>query len=389
MAIDQDPDIGPEDLQYAARPQDLKPFNELESLRDGAETYPAMLAAIAGAKRTVHLETYILRNDSVGDRFADALIERAKAGVTVRLLYDSFGSFSLADSFVTRLCDAGVKTREYNPVAPWRRRFRLMRRDHRKILVVDDEIAFTGGLNIGEDYASVDDGGRGWRDSHVAVRGPVVGDLARLFRKVWIQSDGDDYELPGGGATAAGDDSHVLAGVINNRQFNHRYRFLRAYLRAINSASASVDIMNAYFIPGLLVRRALKLAVKRGVVVRVIVPGVSDVKLVKYASGHLYGRLLRGGVRIFEWRDRMMHAKAAVVDGVWATIGSYNFDSQSLRQNLEVGVAAIDRPFAETLSADFDRDLANCHEVTLAELRRRPWTTRCLQWLAYRVRRFL
>ncbi len=389
LALDDDPDISPEDLRYSSWPQDLKPFNTAEPLRDGGETYPAMLAAIAGARESILLETYILCDDSVGNRFAKALIERAKAGVAVRVIYDSLGSFSLSDEYVDKLRRAGVRVIEYHPVAPWRRRFRLMRRDHRKILVVDGEVGFTGGLNIGEDYASVEDGGRGWRDSHVRVRGPVVHELAALFHRVWISSGGDEFQPPAPLVRATGVDAHVLAGVLSNRLFTQRYRFLRAYVRAIDNAVESVDIMNAYFIPGRIVQRALKHAAKRGVAVRVIVPGVSDVRIVKYASRHLYGRLLRCGVRIFEWQERMMHAKTAVVDSVWAIIGSYNFDNQSLLQNLEVAVAAIDRPFAETLTAHFDEDLQNCREVTLADVKARPWHTRVLQWLAYRLRRFL
>ncbi len=373
-------------LRYTSRPQDLRPYNQLQPLRDGGETYPAMLAAIAAAKRHVHLETYILKSDSIGVRFADALIERAQAGVTVRLIFDSFGSMGLSDSYLDRLRDGGVLVAEYNPIAPWRKRFALMRRDHRKILVVDDEVGFTGGLNIGEDYASVADGGAGWRDTHVRVQGQIVADLARLFHHTWSKSGGKDYPMPGDDAKPVGE---TLARVVNNREFKQRYRFRRAYRHAIRGANNSIDIMNAYFLPGILLRRALRKAVARGVRVRVIVPGESDVQLVQLACEYLYRKFLRAGVQVFEWPEHMVHAKTAVIDRTWATIGSYNLDNQSLLQNLEVAVAAVDGRFAEKLQEDFDEDIVHCRAVTMEYVKGRSWWRRLKCWFAFRLRRWL
>ncbi len=384
---DDDRVTGPADLRYVSRVRDFRSHNSITALRDGGETYAAMLEAIGGARTSVHLETYILADDATGDRFADALIERARAGVAVRLMYDGFGSWSLGSAYVDRLTEAGVKVIEYHPLAPWRDRFSaqaLTRRDHRKILVIDGEIGFTGGLNIADDYAPIADGGRGWRDAHVLVRGPVVDDLSRLFRAVWTGAGGDFFHLAGRQG-AAGEQGGVLAAVISSG-IAERLQFMRAYLHAIRSADQQIDIMNAYFIPGIIVRRALKQAVERGVKVRLIVPGNSDVKAVQYASTYLYGRLLRSGVRIFEWPREMMHAKTAVIDGVWTTIGSYNFDNQSLVANLEVALVVIDRPIAEEMTAHFESDLTRCIEIDGEQWNKRGLVKRSLQWGAYRVR---
>ncbi len=386
----EDSKVASEDLRYASRHSNYRAHNRLTPLRDGGETYASMLAAIRNAARSIALETYILVDDATGTRFADALIERAQAGITVRLMYDAWGSWSLGTPYIKRLTEAGVEVVEYNPVVPWRARFKLVlltRRDHRKILIVDDQVAFTGGLNIANDYASEEDGGGGWRDAHLQVQGPIVRDLARLFHSVWVGAGGAAFNVGAANISAdqAGD---ALASVISNR-LTKRFQFRRAYLHAIYKADKQIDIMNAYFIPGRAVRRALRRAVARGVQVRVIVPGNSDVKAAQYASSYLYARMLKDGIRIFEWPKVMMHAKTVVIDGVWSTVGSYNFDSQSLRANLEVAVAALDRPLAKQLTIQFDADIARCVEIEEGALAKRSLWHRALQWCAYRLRWFL
>src|SRR6185295_17002191 len=186
---------------YARSLQRWRAGCEITVLREGGETYPAMLAALAAAQDTICFETYILASDATGDRFKAVLIDRARAGVTVRIIYDAVGSFGIAESWVNEMRDAGCEVIDFNPIAPWRRRFRLSHRDHRKVIVVDDRVAFTGGLNIANDYASVADGGVGWHDMHCRVRGPIVSDLARGFRRTWIRAGGPAYALatPAGG----------------------------------------------------------------------------------------------------------------------------------------------------------------------------------------------
>jgi cardiolipin synthase len=379
-----------EDLRYAHHPRAFLPGHRVDVLRDGAETYPAMLEAIAGARYTIHLETYILRADRTGRRFAAALVERARAGVKVRLLFDAIGSIGLPSAFLAELRAAGVLIGEFHPVSLWWRRYRLLRRDHRKILVIDGKIGFTGGLNLADDYASREDGGEGWHDMHCRVLGPSVAELERLFRRTWMYAGGEPYPLSEAAATESVlTPEGALVAVFGNDGVRKRTPIRRVYLHAIRRAQRSIDITNAYFIPDRGIRRALFNAVRRGVDVRVVVPAESDVWPIQWATRHLYARLLKHGIRVFEWTDRMIHSKTAVVDQAWATIGSSNLDYLSLRVNLEVVAVVLDRAFAARLSSEQRRDEALSREIDLATWARRPWWHRPIEWLFFQLRSFL
>jgi cardiolipin synthase len=361
---------------------------EVTVLRDGAETYPAMLAAIAGAQRTIHLETYILAPDHTGERFKLALIERARAGVIVRLMYDAVGSFGLADGWLGELRSSGGHIVVFNPIAPWRARWRLSHRDHRKLLVIDDELAFTGGLNLANDYASVDDGGAGWHDMHCRVRGTIVTDLSRLFRRSWLRAGGESYPAPSPlDLPATPGTSYVRA--IDNTKRRSKPAIRRAYLHVIKAARHTVLIQNAYFLPDRGLRRALVQARRRGCDVRVIVPGRSDVRLIEWASLYVLRRLARRGVQILRWRGAMMHAKTAVIDALWSTIGSYNFDAQSRFNNLEVTVEILDPAIGQAMVQEFEGDRECCEPFDEAAWMRLPWWRKALAWFAYRLRRYL
>ena len=371
---------------YARSALRWRPNCAVEVLRDGEQTYPAMLAALAAARRTICFETYILAADATGDRFKAVLIERARAGVAVRVLYDAVGSFGLPGGWVDELRAAGVHAIDWNPIAPWRRRFRLSHRDHRKIIVIDDAVAFTGGLNIANNYASVADGGAGWHDVHCRVGGAIVGDLARMFRRTWVRAGGANYrsvpevaDQPGG----------CFVRLLDNTRRRQRSTVRRAYLHVIRSARDAVLIENAYFLPDRGLRAALARAVRRGVDVRVIVPGRSDVRLIEWASLYVHRRLVRRGVKILRWRGVMVHAKTAVVDATWSTIGSYNFDAMSRFNNLEVTVEILDHGVGSALATSFARDVANCEPYDDAGWLRLPWYTKALAWICYRLRRFL
>ena len=361
---------------------------EVQVLREGGETYPAMLEALAAARRSILFETYILAADRTGDRFKDVLIDRAKAGVAVRLIYDAVGSFGLPGGWVDELRAAGCQVIDFNPIAPWRRRFRLSHRDHRKILVVDDEVAFTGGLNIGDDYAPMDEGGRGWHDMHCRVTGPIVMDLARLFRQTWLRAGGERFPLTRSASSVVGAGA-CFVRLLNNTFLRQRTSIRRAYAHVIRAARESVLIENAYFLPDRALRRALTRARKRGVDVRVIVPGHSDVRMVEWAALYVLRGLAHHGVGILRWRGPMMHAKTAVVDATWSTIGSYNFDAQSRFNNLELTVEILDHEVGAALEASFERDAANCDPYDVDAWRKLPWWTKALAWLSYRLRRFL
>jgi cardiolipin synthase len=358
-------------------------------LIDGDQAFPAMLDAIGEAKSFVHLETYILADDEVGRLFSRALCERARAGVAVRILFDSLGSLRLPSDYVRRLTDDGVEVIEFRPMRKVFLSRRGYRRDHRKVLVVDGKIGFTGGLNVSSDYASIGFESKGWRDTHVRAEGPVVLELEALFRASWQRSGGAPYPAyPTRVDAGAEDEGTVLAAVIASD--GGRRSVIRAhYLHGILSARETIFIANAYFVPDRGLIRALERAAARGVRVALVVPSESDVRLVQRASEHLFDRLLRRGIEIYLWRETHMHAKTAVIDGVWSVIGSYNLDSVSLFQNNELVIECVGGRFGAWMKGQFVQDQAKCDRVSLLEWRRRPSWRRLVEWLAYRMRRWL
>jgi cardiolipin synthase len=367
---------------------------EVTVLRDGGETYPAMLAALTAAQRSIYLETYILAADLTGDRFKAVLMERAHAGVSVRVIYDAVGSFLLPGGWVEDMRAAGCKVIAFNPIAPWRRRFRLSHRDHRKIVVVDDEVAFTGGLNISNDYASVEDGGAGWHDMHCRVTGPIVLDLARMFRRSWLRGGGKLYPVPRAPAPNAEGAARLATGgvytrLIDNTRRRQRATTRRAYLHVLSTARHSVVIQNAYFVPDRGLRRAMARAVRRGVDVSVMVPGNSDVRVIDWASLYVLRGLARAGVKVRRWRGAMLHAKTCVVDAMWSPIGSYNVDSMSRFNNLEVTVEILDPEVAQALVVNYERDMQNVEPYDATSWANLPWWKKALAWISYRCRRFL
>lgn len=375
--------------RYAGARARWRGANEVRVLREGRETFPAKLAAIAAARHMVCLEIYIFEHDAVGKRFLEALAERARAGVQVRLLYDAVGSFGLPASALDRLREAGVELVEFHPIAPWRKRWNLSHRDHRKILVVDDEVAFVGGLNIGEEYDAAEAGGGGWHDMHCELRGAIVLDLARCFRRNWIVNGGRDYPAPPRAETVTAPPRPSYVRMIDNALRKRRRAIRRAYLDVIHSANRNVLIKNAYFLPDRELRNALGRAAARGVNVAVIVPGSSDVRLMEWAGLYVARRMLRLGVSVLRWQGVMMHAKTAVIDDVWSTIGSYNLDARSLRYNLEITVEILDSEVGAELARQFRADAQSCEPFTEETWRELPWWKRGLAWISYRLRGWL
>jgi cardiolipin synthase A/B len=380
----------PKELMRYAHPRARwRAGNRIQILRDGDQTFPAQLAAIAAARHTISLEIYIFEDDVIGRQFIDALSERAKAGLAVRLLFDGVGSFSLPDAALSRMRAAGVEIVEFHPLAPWRRRFNWHQRDHRKILVVDDEIAFVGGLNIGKEYASKAQGGEGWHDMHCSLRGPIVADLSRTFRRNWIANDGRDYPATARAETLPPGDGDTFVRMIDNSLTRRRRPIRQAYLAVLHAAQKQVLLKNAYFLPDRRLRRAIARAVQRGVEVAVIVPGNSDVRMIEWAGHYIHRRLTRAGARILRWPNVMMHAKTAVIDGVWSTIGSYNLDARSLRYNLEITVEILDEKVGTEMVAQFKRDALTCEPYDEAVWQAMPWWKKARGWIAYQFRRWL
>ena len=360
--------------------------DSVQLLRDGAEAYPAMLGAIAAAEREVLLEMYWISADACGQRFRDALAERARAGVTVRVIYDSLGSLGTSARWWQPLVDAGGEVREYHALFPLQRIHldHIELRDHRKLLVVDGAIAVTGGINIGMQWVPIDEGGDGWRDDAVATRGPCAAELRSLFYETWHRMRG---ERPRDVPPFPRRRTRPVWVLANYRLRRRSIR--REYLVRIAKATRTVDIANPYFVPDSGVRRALFDAVGRGVRVRVIVPVRGDVPIVQFAVEALFDQLLRHGVEVYAHPPPVLHAKTAIVDEEFATIGSYNLDQRSLRKNLEVNLAVEDAAFARHVRAWFDHDIARAERIDLSSWRQRGAARRGVEWFAFACRRFL
>jgi cardiolipin synthase A/B len=382
--------------RFQKPPQSFVAGNRVRLLRDGIEAYPAMLDAIASAEQQVLFEMYWFDSDQAGRRFAKALSEAAQRGVEVALLYDSLGSITADTRMFDELRRAGVKVVEFNPLAPWKKRFglqRLTRRDHRKALIVDAALGFTGGLNIADQWSPVSDGGQGWRDDMIEIEGRAVRDLVPGFLTAWTRAGGEPLArepwITASRPTLRDGSTGSQQVSVLDSLFRHRRRISHAYVAELYRAERFAYISNSYFVPDGRVINALVRAARRGVDVRVMQPAVSDIEMVRHASRAIWDRLLRGGVRIFEWHRSILHAKSAVIDGTWSTIGSYNLDYVSLRYNLEVNVTVRDAAFGAALQRSFLRDFADCHEVDLETFRARPLSDRLLEAIFYRLRKVL
>jgi len=365
--------------------------NSVRLLRDGSQALPAMLEAIEAGVRQILLEMYWFGSDRVGMQFADALARAARRGVQVAVLYDSIGSLETDISLFNGLRAAGCHVIEVNPLWPWHRRFRFDRlawRDHRKLLVVDALVAFTGGVNLAEPWLPRSQGGLGWRDDMVCLRGPAVAELMEAFLSIWTQLGGPLLEAarPADAQQSAGT---TRVAVLRNSFVKRRRQIIRAYVMHIYRARERVWVKNPYFVPDRRVVHALARAAERGVDVRILVPRHSDVPLLNAASRAQWPRLLRKGVRIFEWQGTMLHAKTAVIDGTWSTIGTFNLDFRSLLWNLEVNLAIDSQEVGHTMEAGFLHDLEGAREVDPVAFSGRSFIERGLEWVGYRLRRLL
>jgi cardiolipin synthase len=338
--------------------------NTAELLKNGDEIFPAMTRAIREAQKTVNLETYIFQPDEAGRQFADAMIEAAGRGVEVRLLIDAWGS-KLGD-LQDGIEKAGVRWRKYRPLRLVTI-YKVGRRTHRKILVVDGKVAFTGGLGISRQWLGNARNSQEWRDTQVRVTGPAVDQMQAIFAEDWTYTTG---EILAGEKfyprrDAAGGKVEAQAIKVSRGDASSLAKML--YYVAIKAAAKSIYIQNAYFLPDRQVRDALVEAVQRGVEVKVMVPGRHiDIPMVRSASWMHYRDLLKNGVKIYEYRHTMLHNKTMVVDGLFSTIGSINFDARSMNRNAEESMAFYDRGFAEKMEAMFKEDFERCKEITYA-----------------------
>lgn len=357
--------------------------NKLTLLIDGPQTLAALHKAIAAAKHHVHVETYIFGDDAVGREFRDLLIARRRDGVEVRVLYDAIGSVATPGTFFDTMRAAGVEVFAFRPLNPVRTplTWKLNNRDHRKIVVVDGRVAFTGGINISSTYASSSrsrpgpEAGRdaGWRDTHVAMEGPVAQQFQALFFATWIRAGG---QIPQDSAVyfpiIAPAGGELVAAVASDGDDTAETSIYATYLTTIRHATDRIWLTNAYFAPNKELREALIAAARRGVDVRLIVPSFTDSGLILHASRASFDELLSGGVRIYEQRYALLHAKTAVIDTALSMVGSANLDMRSFLHNNEVNAVVVGTGFARSLEQTFERDLQDSKELQLAQWRQRP-----------------
>ncbi|WAC63849.1 cardiolipin synthase [Pseudoxanthomonas sp. SL93] len=359
----------------------ILPGNHVENLENGAEIFPAMLAAVEAAQHTITFETYIYWSGDIGERFAKALATRAKAGVKVHVLLDWVGSQKVDDTLIDHMKSAGVEVEYFHPLH-WYTLGRINNRTHRKLLVVDGRVGFTGGVGIADQWnGHAEDPGH-WRDSHYQLRGPAVAQMQAAFMDNWIKTtgrvlSGEAYfpSLPREGDTPAqvfiaspsgGGDSMMLM-----------------YLMAIAAAEHTVDLSAAYFVPDDLMRQVIADALRRGVKIRIVVPGEHiDTEVVRKASRAEWGDLLSAGARIFEYQPTMFHCKMLIVDGHLVSVGSTNFDNRSFRLNEEANLNLYDDAFAQRVTGVFEQDLQKAREITHAQWLQRPWREKALERLA-------
>jgi cardiolipin synthase len=361
--------------------------NKVTLLQDGPATYRAMFAAVRAAKDRIDIESYIIEDGEVGQQFADILLERQAAGVQVNVIYDSVGAFGTGKPFFERLRQAGVQVVEFNPVNPLdlKKAWAPNHRDHRKLLVIDGATVFLGGINISSVYSSGSSIGRsehavdptrGWRDTDVQIDGPVAAEFEALFRETWAKQKGKPLAATGAQANPTlpkGNDIVRAIGSTPDDAFSLVYLTV---VSAITNAEKQVYITNAYFVPDPQLLQALVDAARRGVDVRLMLPGTSDSAAAFHAGRSYYDELLEAGVKIYERRGALLHAKTAIVDGVWSCVGSSNLDWRSALDNDEINAVIVGREFGRQMQAAYAKDIEAAQAIDLATWRRRPLALR-------------
>lgn len=352
---------------------EMVPQNKALLLENGAQFFPDMLDAIRAARASVNMEMFIFNKGRIAAQFADALAAKAREGVEVRILLDDWGSHP--GELEEVMTQAGVKLKWYKPVRIYSI-YKVGNRTHRKILTVDGHIGFMGGVGIDDRWMGDASNPKEWRETMVRVEGPVVAQLQSIFTEDWVHTTGEvlhgEKQFPP--TPPAGE---LLAQAISASRNDASSMAKLLYYMAIQAARKTIWIENAYFVPDGQIRRGLVNAVKRGVDVRVLVPGPHiDIPMVRMASRHHYGELLDGGVKMYEYQPTMIHNKVMVVDGIWTTIGSINFVNRSMKKNAEANVAMYDRGFAEIVEKSILADLEKSQEFTKRMWKKRGFLAR-------------
>ncbi|MDP3584268.1 MAG: cardiolipin synthase [Thiobacillus sp.] len=352
--------------------------NHVQELINGDEIFPPMLAAIRAAQKTITFETYIYWSGDIGREFAEALAERAQAGVKVHVLVDWVGSVKMDEELLKLMEDAGVELHKYHPLH-WYHLARMNNRTHRKLLVIDGTVGFTGGVGIADNWLGDAQDADHWRDSHFRIEGPAVAHMQAAFLDNWMKTSGEvlhgeDYFPP---LQPVGE-HHAQVFKSSSGEGSESVRLM--YLLSIASARKTIYIANAYFVPDDLSVETLVRALKRGVKVKIILPGKRiDSEPVRRASRARWGDLLEAGAEIYEYQPTMFHCKVMVVDDVWVSVGSTNFDSRSFRLNDEANLNIYDHAFAQRQIDIIEGDLKKSRQITYAEWRNRPWSEKLLE----------
>lgn len=355
--------------------------NRFELLLDGPAFFPRMLAAIDGARQQVEIELYLIEDGHCSERLVDTLCRAAERGVTVRGLFDAYGAAGLGAALRERMQAAGVQLRWYNPVR-WRRGIRNFHRDHRKLLLVDQRLAYVGGTGSTDEFWLPDEASSPWHEVMVEIEGPLVGDWQQLFEHLWRarfswrpRHQPVPLNLPECPPAGVGLGRVAYADAAQHRDI------LLSLLRVLKGARKRVWLATPYFLPTWKIRRALRRAAARGVEVRLLLAGRNtDHPPVRFAGQRYYPKLLRAGVRIFEYQPSFLHLKMVLVDD-WVSVGSCNFDHWNLRFNLDANVEALDPDFTQAVAASFIEDFSVSREITLEDWRQRPWWRRAQQRL--------
>jgi cardiolipin synthase len=360
------------------------PGNRIDTLVNGNEIFPAMLQAVRDARNTITFETYIYWRGAIADQFADVLAQKAREGVSVKVLLDWVGSIPMDEKLIERMQSAGVEVVRFRPVK-WSTVDKVNNRTHRKLLIVDGRIGFTGGVGIGDEWNGDARTAAEWRDTHYRLEGPVVAELQAAFAEHWIEATGElligDRFFPA--LEAAGDQAaQIVASSTHQRNAMHLM-----LMTALAAAEKTIRIGTPYFVPDAVTRAQLLEARKRGVEVEILVPGEKmDARIVQKASRHFWGELLEAGIRIHEFEPTMYHSKLVVVDEAWTSVGSTNIDDRALRLNDEANLNSYEPRFAREQIAIFDADLKRSTPYTMGRWRDRPMGERLSDGLASLLR---
>ena len=358
--------------------------NKVSLFVDGDEQFYIMKKSILNAKKSVWLETYTYEPDRIGKYILDALIEAAKRNCEVILLYDHFGSSRLTNSFLEPLLKAGATALAFNPIWPWRKNGPILFRDHRKILVIDNEIGFCGGINISQDYAGKNLGNGRFRDTLIRLKGPCVHDLGKFFWSSFGEATGKNHNTKN---ITTKFKNGIFAQILGSNT-SKNLRAIQASMEVtLRQATKYCYLTSPYFLPYQPLRKAMIAAAKRGVDIRILCAGLSDVPLMRRAGQHVYGQFIKTGIRVFEMFEKNLHAKTATIDGIYSSVGSYNLDHWSARRNLEINVSILDCSLATELEKHFFKDLELSKEVTLNSLKKNCIFTRFLNWCAFQIMR--